>query len=395
MSERRTPDSVESRLREHLSAVDRAPVVGVDTIMGASKRAEIRMRRRRGAVVGVASVGLVAVASVVVWSNQPGSSDAVVPAAESSQRRGYGAGAATAPASTSATRDRARPFRRSTSPASSTWTAIAPDPRGTAFYPSVVWTGSEALVVGGVDPGGQPRPAAAAYDPVTDTWRTLADPPTDSDRINPLVAWTGTDMLLIGGDNPDGSLLVSYGEAYDPATDVWRGIASPPVGFVTDRSPAAWTGRELLVWPGDGGGSTMEITPIAYDPATDSWRELAAPPIERRQQAASVWTGTEWIVWGGTTGDRELDDGAAYDPASGTWRALPDSPLSPRRVRGVWTGDGADHRRRFDRWCARDRQRRVGVVRRRCLRPRHWCMAVDHVRTRPSRLRAVVDRQPR
>ena len=203
----------------------------------------------------------------------------------------------------------------------------------------MVWTGSEALVVGGVDPGGQPRPAAAAYDPVTDTWRTLADPPTDSDRINPLVAWTGTDMLLIGGDNPDGSLLVSYGEAYDPATDVWRGIASPPVGFVTDRSPAAWTGRELLVWPGDGGGSTMEITPIAYDPATDSWRELAAPPIERRQQAASVWTGTEWIVWGGTTGDRELDDGAAYDPTSGTWRALPDSPLSPRRVRGVWTGE--------------------------------------------------------
>ena len=134
-------------------------------------------------------------------------------------------------------------------------------------------------------------------------------------------------MLLIGGDNPDGSLLVSYGEAYDPATDVWRVIASPPVGFVTDRSPAAWTGRELLVWPGDGGGSTMEITPIAYDPATDSWRELAAPPIERRQQAASVWTGTEWIVWGGTTGDRELDDGAAYDPTSGTWRATSRLPV--------------------------------------------------------------------
>jgi len=94
----------------------------------------------------------------------------------------------------------------------------------------------------------------------------------------------------------------------------------------------------LLVWPWDGGGSTMEITPIAYDPATDSWRELAAPPVERRQQAASVWTGTEWIVWGGTTGDREFDDGAAYDPTSDTWRPLADSPLSPRRVRGAWTG---------------------------------------------------------
>ena len=47
-----------------------------------------------------------------------------------------------------------------TLPALSTWTAIAPDPRGTAFYPSVVWTGSEALVVGGVDPAGQPGPVA-------------------------------------------------------------------------------------------------------------------------------------------------------------------------------------------------------------------------------------------
>ncbi len=163
----------------------------------------------------------------------------------------------------------------------------------------MVWTGSEALVVGGVDPGGQPRPAAAAYDPVTDTWRTLADPPTDSDRINPLVAWTGTDMLVIGGDNPDGSLLVSYGEAYDPATDVWRGIASPPVGFVTDRSPAAWTGRELLVWPGDGGGSTMEIAPIAYDPATDSWRELAGA-TDRAAPAGRVgvdWNGVDRLGW--------------------------------------------------------------------------------------------------
>ena len=195
-----------------------------------------------------------------------------------------------------------------------------------------------ALVVGGVDTGGQPRSAAAAYDPVADSWRTLADSPTGSGRINPLVAWMGAEMLLIGGDNADGSLLVSYGEAYDPATDAWRVITSPPVGFVSDRSPAAWTGHELLVWPWDGGGSTMEITPIAYDPVDDSWRELAQPPIERRQQAASVWTGTEWIVWGGTNGDEEFDDGAAYDPASDTWRVIPDSPLSPRRVRGAWTG---------------------------------------------------------
>ena len=286
--------------------------------------------------MAIASVGLVTVASVVVWANRPESSDRVVPgdasstASTATEPGATGTVPSSTPTSTTVAVSTATPL--------STWTAIAADPRGTVFSPSVVWTGSEALVVGGGDFDGQPRPPAAAYDPLTDSWRTLAEPRTEWNRIKPLVAWTGADMLLIGGDNPDGSLLVSFGEAYDPATDGWRIIASPPVGFVSDRSPAVWTGRELLVWPWDGGGSTMRITPIAYDPATDSWRELAEPPIERRQQAASVWTGTEWIVWGGTTGDKEFDDGAAYDPATDTWRALADSPLSPRRVRGAWTG---------------------------------------------------------
>ena len=295
-------------------------MVGVDTIAAASRRAEIRLRRRRGAGVAIASVGLVAVRVArgvveparVVRSGRPWRREHRGSAGDGAwcRRRGVHG--------RSGVRQTVTTFTTSpTPPAPSTWTAIAPDPRGTVFDPSVVWTGSEALVVGGVDLAGQRNPAAAAYDPATDSWRTLADPPNGTDRINPLVVWTGADMLLIGGDNPDGSLLVSFGEAYNPATDAWRGIASPPVGFVTDRSPSVWTGRELLVWPWDGGGSTMEITPIAYDPVTDTWRALAEPPIERRQQAASVWTGTEWLVWGGTTGDRELDDGAAYDAASG------------------------------------------------------------------------------
>ncbi len=327
-------DPFESRLREHLSSVDRAPVLGPDSLAAASERAAIRLRRRRGAGVAIASAALVSGASLVAWSNRPQSSDVVI-----SREVSDAAPAATEPGPPEAVATSTTTVPTSTVAASSTWTAIAPDPRGITFSPSVVWTGDEALVAGGVDAAGLPRTGAVAYDPVTDRWRTLADSRGGSGRINPLVAWTGKDMLVIGGDNPDGSLLVSFGEAYDLAADAWRLIASPPVGFITERSPAAWTGSELLVWPWDGGGSTMEISPIAYDPVDDIWRDLAAPPIARRQQAASVWTGTEWIIWGGTTGDTEFDDGAAYDPESDTWRVIADSPLSPRRVRGSWTGE--------------------------------------------------------
>lgn len=295
-----------------------------------------RMQRRRRTVATLSSVALISIGAVAVWSNR-GHSPTVSSTITPTVRPMDTSGATSIVGGTSSVPD-APATSATTPPVQNTWTSIAPDPRGVASYPSVVWTGSEALVVGGLDSSGTPRADAAAYDPATNSWRVLADPPSGGHRINPLVAWTGTEMLVIGGDNPDRSLLVSYGEAYDPATDTWRVTASPPVGFVSERSPAVWTGTELLVWPWDGGGTTMPITPIAYDPVTDTWRELPQPPIERRQQAATVWTGTEWIVWGGTTGQEEVDDGAAYDPAADSWRVIAASPLSARRVRAVWTG---------------------------------------------------------
>lgn len=333
-------EEIESRLRQHLATVDRIPVAGSDLVADSAELAGRRMQRRRRLTAAAVSGGLVVVVGSALWMNRGGEHD---PAADVA-----GSPATTEPLTTSTVGAMAGSTVATVGSSGSTgapsppsaWSPIAPDPRGPATRPSVVWTGAEAIVVGGLDRAGEPVAGAAAYDPVTDTWRTLADPPS-TQRINPLVVWTGEEVLVIGGDNPDGSVLVSYGTAYDPAADTWRYTATPHVGFVTDRSPAAWTGSELLVWPWDGspgGGSTMEITPIAYDPAADAWRELPEPPVERRQQAGSVWTGSEWIVWGGTAGDRELADGAAFDPATNTWRTIAASPLSARRVRAVWTG---------------------------------------------------------
>lgn len=314
---------IESRLRTHLADVDQAPVTDVGSVLVASERAGLRLRQRRRVAVAGAAGGLAVAVGIGLWSVRSGSPD-------TEQDEVSAAAPSVAPAVTPATSSSVLP--------ASAWVPIAPDPRGPASRPSVVWTGTEAIVVGGLDPAGRPVPGAAAYEPASGSWRTLADPPAGSGRIDPLVAWTGREMLVIGGTNPDGSLLVSYGEAYEPEIDTWRSTASPPVGVVSDGSPAVWTGTELLVWPGSGGGSTTNVTPVAYDPEADTWTELPAPPIEARQQAASVWTGREWVVWGGTTGERELADGAAYSPSTESWRTLAAPPLSARRVRAVWTG---------------------------------------------------------
>ena len=319
-------DELEPRLRHHLATVDDAALPDADAVWRSALVSGRRLRARRRAVAVVGCAALVSLGATALWAGRD--------VADHAAGATTGSAVDTVPAVTEPTPNQPE----TTAAADDAWRPIAADPRGGVLFPSAVWTGSEVISLAGTDLEGAPVAGAAAYSPASDTWRVLADPPLAEGTVDPLVVWTGSELLAIGGTGADGSLLVSAGAAYDPTQDRWTWIASPPVGFVTARSPWAWTGSELLVWPGDGGGPTMVISPIAYDPATDRWRVLPMPPVERRQSAASVWTGSEWLVWGGTTGAAELGDGVAYDPATDAWRVLAPSPLSARRVRAVWTG---------------------------------------------------------
>ncbi len=328
-------DHLESRLRRHLADLDNVAVGNESAVNRATRAASKRLRRRRQTAIGLTSAVFVVLGGTAIWS-----------------RRGITDDVQSAPSTVSnpSTIDSSIPAEpdptttvtavTTTIAPPSQWTPIATDPRGPIRASDAVWTGTEALVFGGFDPDGNFVTGGTAYEPTSDTWRVIADPPATvtNRRINPLVAWTGTEVLVIGGDNPDGSLLLSYGTAFDPAHNTWRGTTLPN-GFISNRSPSAWTGSELLVWPWGGRGSPdLGFLPLAYDPVTDEWRGLGHPPIVERERAASVWTGEEWIIWGGTTGSQELDDGAAYNPATDTWRVIAAAPLAARRVAGVWTG---------------------------------------------------------
>jgi hypothetical protein len=334
-------DELERRLRRDLSTLDDVPIGGPGRVQSASRAAISRRARQRRRIVAGLSTTLVASAGIGVWAVRSGTDGLVtidttiVDTGDDSGPSITNAGIATDPSTNvhpTTTVD--------TSSATGMMRPIAVDPRGAALYPSVVWTGEFAIVVGGRDLGGDPVRGAATYSPSTDTWESIADPGFDdasAGRTNMLTVWTGTEMLVLGGDLPDGSIAAFDAQAYDPSTDSWRVTASPP-GLVDDRSPWVWTGTELLVWPSGKRGQTGGAAPVGYDPRDDTWRELPEPPVRPRREAASVWTGTDWVVWGGTDDDVELDDGAAYDPSTDAWRVIAGSPLSKRRVRGVWTG---------------------------------------------------------
>ncbi|MFP3907907.1 MAG: kelch repeat-containing protein, partial [Acidimicrobiales bacterium] len=144
-------------------------------------------------------------------------------------------------------------------PGSDQWRTIASWPLEPRTGAAAVWSGDEMVVVGGrevdVEDGGtQDFDDGAAYDPRADTWRSIADHPGDP-RVDASVARGDQVIYLIGGDSvgdgagdaPDD--LSIHAMAWDPETDQWYELPDPP-GTPRTNHTATWTGDELLVWGG-------------------------------------------------------------------------------------------------------------------------------------------------
>ena len=202
------------------------------------------------------------------------------------------------------------PVRTTTS--SSSWRTIAASPLGPRAAPVSVWTGSEFIVWSGIpatsdmceDRGGGMlcgEPAVfdgAAYDPVTDTWRAIADGPVPAagapTQVIPQGVWTGSELVVWGGwGNP-------IAAAYNPVTDTWRDLPPGPLGARESQAIVAWRGRVAVL----GGRAPMGSIELNPD----------APPD----------LGAGWHL-----------DAAVVDPATGQWTQLPDLPAGDPRAPGL------------------------------------------------------------
>lgn len=216
-------------------------------------------------------------------------------------------------------------------PKTDTWRIIsseaAPSPRR---WLSPIWTGKEVILWGGADFSSTAEDApvlgdGAAYNPVTDSWRSLSTRDAPSARCSYSAVWTGVEMLVWGGTN-DGSLgenssdMLGDGFAYNPETDSWRTISTKAgpernIAYVT-----AWTGTEMLLW----GGSSYE-TMSAYNPSTDSWRDIDPSGPHLEYGSCSAWTGKYLIKCGA---EDNPTGGALYDPHLDRWSPIPPYPIT-------------------------------------------------------------------
>lgn len=200
------------------------------------------------------------------------------------------------------------------------WSPLAPMHHTRLYYASAVLKDGRVFVAGGeYSDAGSETNTAEIYNPVTDTWKVIASPPGWA-RIGDAaccVLPNGTVML--------GNLDDTRTAIYHPSTNTWS--AGPPKG---DRSSEeTWT---LLP---DGTILSPQCTshPHAekYNPGTNSWVSAGTTPVDL-VEASSIEIGPALLMYDGhtfcigATGHTAIYHKPAVPGDPGTWTKGPDFP---------------------------------------------------------------------
>jgi Galactose oxidase, central domain len=110
-----------------------------------------------------------------------------------------------------------------------------------------------------------------------------------NERTAPPMVWTGVE-LIVWGEGIYG--LAGDGAAFDLANGAWSVIAEAPISPRAEHA-AVWTGTEMILWGGRVANEHFYRDGAAYDPSTDTWRLLPSPPIDfNAPDPSMLWTGT-------------------------------------------------------------------------------------------------------
>ncbi|HUG83130.1 MAG TPA: hypothetical protein VMM13_01130, partial [Euzebya sp.] len=174
------------------------------------------------------------------------------------------------------------------------WQPITPPPLTLREGAAATWSGEELIILGGhaqtpcaapaacVEPTGEALADGAAYDPVNDTWRRIADHPDPARE--PRAMGTG-EGLVVG--RPDEALW-----RYDAGTDTWERLGRTRDGLdllaVTGDRMVAYASTHEVLGPPDH----------IHDPSTEGWRALPPDPLGLTRDRRMVWVGDGLVLLG-------------------------------------------------------------------------------------------------
>jgi N-acetylneuraminic acid mutarotase len=227
-------------------------------------------------------------------------------------------------------------------PTTDSWTATSTTNAPTSRYShTAIWTGSEMIVWGG-DTNGSVLNTGGRYNPSTNSWTATSTTNAPSVRSAHKAVWTGSEMIVWGGY--DGTNVLNTGGRYNPSTNSWTATSTTNAPSHRVAHTAVWTGSEMIVWGGTidlNNGNGLD-TGGRYNPSTNSWTatSMTNAPAARFFHTA-VWTGSEMIVWGGDGGGGSLlNTGGRYNPGTNSWTATStaNAPAARDWHTTVWTG---------------------------------------------------------
>ncbi|HEY0963709.1 MAG TPA: hypothetical protein VGE69_15270 [Pseudomonadales bacterium] len=224
------------------------------------------------------------------------------------------------------------------------WVRTAPSPLSPRALVSLSWTGSEIIVLGGtktfrgpladiIEPEGSLFADGAAYDPVSDSWRRIADVPDTLSGHS--TASVGSSVFVFAMTSPRGGPFHLY--RYRSPLDAWDEFALPEHSVLSDIEAV---GDKLLLY------AREDKYAVAYDwlldPATGQWTRLPADPLETSTTRTYVVHGTDlylfkryFIDLPGVLDDRFVVRAARW--RNGQWSVLPEPPSQPEVGLGIPT----------------------------------------------------------
>jgi hypothetical protein len=205
-----------------------------------------------------------------------------------------------------------------------TWSTLADMSTYRLYYASGILRDGRVIVCGGEYSGlGKDTNSCEIYDPTTDKWAPIASPPGWS------IVGDAPCCVLPDGRFMIGSIDSQECAIYDPVADKWSAAAKP----------AAPCGEETWILLPDNTILTLECSSPykaeRYSIATDSWHDEGTPPVALVDTAMSEIGPAMLLYNGQSILFGAADDGgkgrtAIYTPpvggANGTWSAGPDIP---------------------------------------------------------------------
>ncbi|MEX2535225.1 MAG: kelch repeat-containing protein [Trueperaceae bacterium] len=208
------------------------------------------------------------------------------------------------------------------------WRRMAPMPTARSEMPAAVLQGV-IYVPGGLGAFGRALTVFEAFDPGSNSWRTLESLPQPLHHTG--AAATGGRIYVAGGYTDSFFRLDnSRAWSYEPAQDEWERIADMPA----PRAAHALVALDGLIYAVGGVGPRSDEL-WAFDPDANVWTSDLAPLPTPREHLTAAVSGGQIYAIGGRTSGGNLATVEVYDPSEDRWTLRPKMPTARSGLSGA------------------------------------------------------------